>query len=258
MSYNITIITSKGVEIMKKISIYVLSLVFLFSMTSVVSATSYPNGSFGEEVVIYEAQVITDIDVLFDRAVNRVSDTADNFGKNLTMGITSNSSDSVDEVVKYYSTAQKVREVRRGNEVVETFNTTSFGVLSAGNKYQEKDDATYGVRAYSTISYDKVTSGIISSYKLLTVSGGWTVFDSQLKLSDRKVTYGASGNSLNGGPYTTQASGNLFPTSNSFSYNAPTSWYYIEDASKIFGMNSWVTIKRGTSSVWEVWLQNNL
>lgn len=47
---------------------------------------------------------------------------------------------------------------------------------------------------------------------------------------------------------------------NSFSYSAPSSWAPISVVStgRIFGVTTWVTLKRGTNSVWELQLVNNI
>lgn len=88
---------------------------------------------------------------------------------------------------------------------------------------------------------------------LTRVTGGWTILDSTVSLSSRMVRYGSSG-WPNGAQTDTK-----YPTDNFYDYTTPATWAAISlTGSYTFGTNSTVTLKRGTSSTWTLYLLNNL
>jgi len=161
-----------------------------------------------------------------------------------------------------------LRAVKKGDKIIESYKVVTLTIVSdededegivaplaEGSKSESRWDTAGGVRAYSTVNYDRSIDGNLYLYKLTSVSGGWERHDSSYVLSDRKVNYGATGTTKEGG-FANQSSGFLYPTSDTYSYTAPSNWVPVWQSYMIFGTNSWVTIKRGTSSEWELHLSN--
>lgn len=210
-----------------------------------------------DAVVIFETAPITDIDVLFERARNGITDaTAPTLNQSMTLSSKSlnvpvkEADEEVD--VEYYSTSQKVKAVQQGEDVTESYITTSFSVLTAGSKYETTPDQSLGVVAYSTINYDRTTNGNLYNYKLISVTGGWNPHDSTISLSNRIVRYGITGNKSGGG-FVNNQSGNVAVSVNAYGFTAPTSWGTVETSFMTMGSNSSVTLTRGSSQ----WVLNH-
>jgi hypothetical protein len=245
---------------LKQLASLVMSLVFLLTL---VGNTSFAQSTSFDEKIIYKAKEITDINLLYERAKNGVTDKKDdNFKEDVSiMGAVSEN----DEIRKF-STTQKLLEVEKNNETTESFKTVSFVVVSEkhdngiirpfGSKDEEQWDGAYGIRAYSTVYYTRSTNGNLYTYTLNSVSGGWDNIDSQYSLSGRHVRYGVSGNRAGGGVVLEHE--DKYPTGNTFSYTATSAMSYPVESRVIMGLNSYITIKRGTSSTWELHHQNNL
>ncbi|PQP83203.1 hypothetical protein C0Q44_00250 [Paenibacillus sp. PCH8] len=225
-----------------------------------------------EEVLLFEEEQITDIDTLIERAKNGITDIPVNESKRSIISLKSNKSiantqslaqsTETDELVleEQYETTQKIKTVQKGNEITETFSTTTIAVLADGSSYQTQPDSSGGVVAYSTVTYDKRQQNNLDTYKLIKVSGGWNRHDSSINMNDRWYTFGASGNSFDGGFAVTQASGKNETSLNAFQKNAPSSWkYVVKDNSTffVFGVTSSITLTRGTSSKWNILLIHN-
>lgn len=247
-----------------------LFLVLVVVLFSSIGGTSFAEPSTSEGKIIYQAEEITDLDLLLERAKNGLTDVEENPQQKLF--VVQNHSDN-NEDIKEYTTTQKLLAVQNGDEVVETFSKVSFvvitnenknGVINNGNlikpfssKEEEEWDGGYGLKAYSKVNYTRTKSGNIYAYKLDSVSGGWEKSDSRYILSDRKVVYGITGNSKDHGAGISKSSGNLYPSGNTFSYTAPSSWPALE-ANVLLGVNTYITITRGTNSSWTLHHQNNL
>ncbi|WP_110931587.1 hypothetical protein [Paenibacillus bouchesdurhonensis] len=252
---------------MKAKKLFILTLVVvLFSSFGSISFAEPKADSGG--TVIYQAEEITDLDVLFDRAKNGISDVTNDSEQALF--VVQSPSDNNDNI-KQYTTTQKLLAVQNGEELVETFSKVSFLVITNdynssengnlirpfGSKEEEEWDSGYGLRAYSKVNYTRTLNNNVYAYKLDSVSGGWDKSDSRYILSDRKVVYGISGNAQGSGIGVSRSSGNLYPSGNTFSYTAPSSWPALETNLKM-GVNTYITIERGTSSTWTLHHQNNL
>ncbi|WP_342436672.1 hypothetical protein NSS79_25570 [Paenibacillus sp. FSL L8-0436] len=236
-------------------------LLLVFGNVSYAETAALPDK---DEVVLYEATPITDMEVLFERAKNGITDlplSKSAEEPSIKQILNNNKSQIQAEpeigVVEYFSTTQKVKAVKIDEKIVDTFSTTSFAILADGSKNETKWDSSGGVVAYSTVNYDTLTQNNIKHYKLVSVTGGWNIHDSSINLSNRTVTYGATGNSLGGGPYLSQIGGPHSISVNAFSFAAPTSWYYIAQPSSTIGVTSQVTLSRN-SSTWQLLFPLNL
>lgn len=246
---------------MKKVSSLILSVVFMLSLFGNTSFAQSVDPSNGE--IIYKADEITDINVLFERAKNGITDEiVNNFEENVS--ILGEVSDN--DVIRQFSTTQKLLEVKKNNEIIESFKTVSFVVVSKenensiiqpfGSKDEEQYDGTWGIRAFSTVYFTRGTNGTLYTYTMDSVSGGWDSIDPTYNLSDRHVRYGVTGNKVGGGYVSTYS--DKYPTGNSFSYSATSAMSVTVESGVRIGLNSYITIKRGTNSTWDLNHQNNL
>jgi hypothetical protein len=122
-------------------------------------------------------------------------------------------------------------------------------VQAAGSQTNSKTNASYTVRSYSTIYWERKTSGGLNYIRLTRVSGGWTLLDSNFTLSNRKVVYGQT-------PLT-KVDDTKYPTGNTFNYYTPSTWGWENDGSSVtIGATTYVTMKRGTSSSTQTFTNN--
>lgn len=218
----------------------VVSGIFVLNFGSTKAATenilSEDFGNSPEDVQTFEEKSLEDS---YQDAINGVTDlpveldNASNVVKLNNFSISStNSLSSTDDIeVKEYKTAQILEKSDTDQLIaVTTFNDAyvsaadstiqAASTLSDGDKGVSKSDSTLGVKASSRIYYhSKVTSGInyVTIYK---VTGGWTISDSTIKLSNRKVVFGQSGYPA------VSKSMTKYPTTNSFYYSV-SGWPYV-------------------------------
>lgn len=266
---------------LKKFLAIVLMVVFSISSFSSVSASSLkPSESDGE--IIFEASEIKDLSKLRERAKSGVTDkkgkvfssTVDNEEQLAELGETDS-----------YETTQKLKALKKSDGTIHEYYATTvfYDIYEKETKENEKKDkkenvpflgtvlnfintifvgtkvhagsqsnstsgASYSVRSYSTIYWENKTTNGVSYARLTRVTGGWTILDSSVSISNRKVEYGQT-------PLTNE-SDTKNPTTNTFNYYTPTDWGWENDGSYIaIGATTYVTIKRGTSS-WVQKLQN--
>lgn len=186
-------------------------------------------------------------------AINGVTDIPlDNFNTS-DLTITTNSGEK-DIQSKKYETAQILEE----NNDEQLIAVTVFHDLYINNKLQgdkgdSKWDDSSGVQAYSRVYYKTKTEGNRPYGKLTKATGGWNVADPSISLTNRIVRYGTIG-----WPAGDSQSVTKYPSNNSFNYNAPSNWQYVNmNAMYQIGVNSTVTLKKGSSS-WTLYLDNYL
>lgn len=232
------------------------SLLLIFANISYADNNNLTNED--KETVIYQATPITDINILFERAKKGITDIEETVPSQkliIESAIGQNLSKE-ENAVEYYTTTQKIKAVKKGEEVTETYATTNFAIMSAGSVYQTTPDSSGGVVAYSTINYDRQTNNGLFTYKLISVTGGWNPHDSTISLSNRIVRYGISGNKPGGGNVNEQ-SGDIPISVNAYGFSAPSTWGYVETSWMILGSTSEVTLTRGGSQ-WLLRHVNNL
>jgi len=181
-------------------------------MSTSVLASPNPVDMGGKSKVIIEKKEITDVDKLFDRAKNGISDIKDKkdiVPKAKGMAISKESGRSVN--AHLLSTTQLLKEEKLSNgDIVTTYATTNFALLpesellnAAQDTISIASDASYpnsawdstgGVKAYGTIYWNWSYNGGITyaSMSGQTNTGGWTL-TSGYSLSNKKITYGQSG-----------------------------------------------------------------
>ncbi|GED33910.1 hypothetical protein BCE02nite_50510 [Brevibacillus centrosporus] len=196
-------------------------------------------------MVVKKNQEVKDLNVLYKEAkknskAKKLEQVDPNTGEKLSF--------------EEYETSQllQVAENDQGDKI-ETYAVTKLAVESDTSKSDSGWDTTLGVKAASTIYLDKYydSRGALY-YDLISSNGTWSVYDSQYSLSNRKVTYGATGYS----PFCSASGQNAvkYPTSDSFSYSAPSTWCA---STGPVGVTMDVKITRGSSS-WNFSFSNNM
>jgi len=178
----------------KKFKVVLSSLLTVLILTTPVFASSVNNVAKSE--VVYEKPLITDMDVLYEKATNGISDIKE--GKIVHNAKLTNKEKGQDKEIKTYSTTQLQKTTKDSNgNSVDTYVTTTFAVVNTsdleenvsnsssgtmtiqsydGNKGDSKWDKTGGVKAYSTVYWNNSTYGSLSFVNMAgqTLTGGWT------------------------------------------------------------------------------------
>ncbi|WP_374019087.1 hypothetical protein ABU162_04925 [Paenibacillus thiaminolyticus] len=206
--------------------------------------------------VLFEAAEIKNVDTLIMRAKNGVSDIP-HATVTLDAVVTKvKGSSIIEEKIETYSTTQKIKAVRStSGALTESYVTTRVALIASdGNQYKSDNDASLGVKAYSTVYWDYVTINNQSYIKHAGASGGWQINDSQLRVTNQLVKLGATGEGENG-KLTTQIK-EYHPSSFTFSYSPPSNWRPIKkDVFESIGVNTSCTISDYSES-WSLTLNN--
>lgn len=244
---------------MKKLFTLLLMLTLLLSSVAfqTAHAKTVPTAT---KKIIFQKQEITDLNTLFNRAINGKSDISTG---NLRSSI--KLSDDKDNIqtndinkptVNQYITAQVLKESQTNTGVEKDIAVTTFvtvnPLVTSSTRSGSKWDSSYAVKAYSTIYYSsKIGSNGMTYYKLTRAKGGWTNGDSSISLSGRKVVMGCSGNEA-------EQRVTHYPSGMTWDYYAPSSWVYVSGVLKPpVGATSYVTLKRG-GSTWTLTYTNNM
>jgi hypothetical protein len=179
---------------------------------------------------------------------------------NTKNGLSLDSNEPEDLEITEYKTAQVLQESEDEQSIVVTvFNDVEIsdeGQLAiasitplSGDKGGNKTDDSASVRSHSRIYFKTKIENNITYATLTKVTGGWTILDSSVSLSNRKVV-----NGITGWPGVAKSS-TLNPSTNT--YNSSFSWPYVATSTTYhLGTNATVTLKRG-SSTWTLYHQNN-
>ncbi|MGC7869997.1 hypothetical protein ACPUYX_00545 [Desulfosporosinus sp. SYSU MS00001] len=220
--------------------------------------------------VKFQKPLITDVNVLFDRAEKGVTDLKDQNIVSRASIVSKETGKKLD--AKIYSTTQlnKVTEEANG-EVVNTYATTTFAVATPndtlgtsttqsydGSNYNSKWDGSISVRAYSTVYWTYSSYGGLTFCNMAgqSLTGGWAVSDSTVSVSNRYFTVGQSGPGYTW--FQDNESGNQYPSSLTYSYYVPSTWtpvQYVNGGLSSVGMHSYATLVRGGSS-WNLTFDN--
>lgn len=159
---------------------------------------------------------------------------------------------------KYLVNAIEVPEARVYDDNGETrtfefsLDKDNMVMLTRGNQYNDDWDDSKGVMGYISIHYDSRTrSDGNKEYLLENVSGGWTIDDSSIRLSDRIVAY------------TCQDASDFDqivfkePNGNTFDYDTNFTEYSYKTLFGVLGASSEVVLKRGTREEWDLRIECN-
>lgn len=164
------------------------------------------------------------------------------------------------ELIEVYEQDGVKTEVFSVTEFTEISQDDLIGTLAAEKDYGERVDETGGVKAYSTNNYNRTyDNGENSCIDLVSVTGGWTVYDSSIGVGTKSINYGQTGRRCGSGSGVTQNGPNLYPTGRSYSYAVPTSYVGVTLTadSTVVGHRSVATLTRN-SSKWTLTLVNNV
>ncbi len=258
----------KGITILiiKKSMCIVSALLITVSLGSAVDGNEVKAKEIEKPKVVYSSKEVKDIDRLYEMAKNGETDQEKDLESKVAMKGNVTSGDGLN--VENLSTSQLLKVTKEGDKTTETYATTGFavthtpsgdfGVQDTSNR--SKWDESIGVKAYSTVYYNIEFDRNKKDYlKFTKITGGWTVQDKSISLSNRKLVYGANG-SANGSSWITQTS-SITPSKNSFSVNVVKKhpkWKAVTDITdgSSLGGNSTVKLKR-RSSTWTLQLTNN-
>lgn len=249
-------------------------LVFLTSIltfSSSFSAAENITNTVEKEENVINYETTSDLNVLYERALNGISDRTqteeEQEEQENLQNFSMNSENSFPAVSKInVSTSQLLETKEVDDQLVKTYETTTFTVLQDKADYQqqlkldrknkeidsigplltlprENWDKTYGVKSYSTITYSEVyDDNSVRHLKMSRVTGGWSYNGvGNYSLHSRKFIVGQVGWSRFG---TTSGQRSEHPwSSNSFIFGVPSTWNAVApvNASAI-GVNTWISI----------------
>lgn len=262
----------RGGFVLKKIFVMITS-VFLLLATAVPAFADYSVDRVTEKVI--ENPVITDQEVLFERAVNGISDLENEELAPKGEAYILNNEDGISKDVKVYSTTQLVKEetFKDGN-INREYVTTSFAVIKESDLKNSDEITTQGhvddgkwdpytatARAYSSYNWERFNDSFNAEHVAMsgTVSGGWEL-RTGTTIKNKAVDIVQNGPSSWGGYHGNQIAPYSIPDSTfSFSKSVPSSWQPVkaDDTATVVGTHQKCTITRGGSS-WSFPFKNYL
>ncbi|WML37960.1 hypothetical protein RCG19_11940 [Neobacillus sp. OS1-2] len=256
----------------KKVKLSILS--FIIALCTFAPSTFAAEGSELEnkEVIIFEAQEIKDNNALLSRAKEGVTDNLElDKNMNTLMEVKDKNGKKVNLSKKDVQiTSQKLKAVKKGTKVVESYVTTVFSEAtfekSNGNisilGYDTGKgglDSTLSVYSYSRVYYEIVKggSGNINHYDITKATGYWTLQDVSTGIKNTNVTLQQWGTSTIGGVHTVNNS-KKFDVGTSFSVVADAKWEPVSRATgTVVNAVMRCTITEGSSS-WNVIFINSV
>ncbi|KQL55038.1 hypothetical protein AN964_17020 [Heyndrickxia shackletonii] len=169
---------------MKRLFYSICALLVLFMLSS-----SYNAFADEKNNKLKKEKEITDIDTLYERALNGITDNEEIDGQlNSTVILSGDKGTfSTNDVL---STTQKLTSEQTDESLEESFVTTSFATLdlnnddnmfniqATGDKGDDNfDTPSKSVKAYSRIYYTTSTKNSLTHYAITKVTGGWTSYD---------------------------------------------------------------------------------
>ncbi|KUG03109.1 hypothetical protein ASZ90_019449 [hydrocarbon metagenome] len=181
-------------------------LVALFTLSITVSAIGKEcNDDNKVGVIVFTAEEITDQNILYQRAINNISDT----GKSSATEAVLVSPDGSSDLIDTYQTTQLLKsEVYSNGSSKNTYVTNSFATIKLDSRgFAGSDDVTKHkwdqydyVRAQSTIYFNIFEDDNSTNYyDLVQVAGRWDKYNSPVSLSNRSCAMHAMGNNYYGG-----------------------------------------------------------
>ena len=126
---------------------------------------------------------------------------------------------------------------------------------SGGNNYIYDFDSTFSVKAFSTVYYTKDTSVVPNKIKLSKVTGGYEIQDMNTVVDSATLVMGCIGV----GQLVNQRA-EFYPTSNSWTYYAPSNWVGVApDVAGGIGASYNLTLRRSyNTTTWRFSLVNHV
>lgn len=213
-----------------------------------------------EKKIIMQQEEITDLDVLYEKAKKEKKEKKEQLvNPKATLEGTKGSME-----VEALTTTQLLEVSEENGVKTETYAVNSFveplesdlefTTLATGSNSDYNYDYAKSGRLNSTFYFTNTTTGGQPAIKLHRAVASFTILDSSVSMTNRKMWLGASG--YTSGGYKTQVTGNYTVTGPSRVVYAPSSWVAVAKApSKYFGVNSSATMSRSGSS-WSINLVN--
>ena len=145
--------------------------------------------------IVQENVEIKDQKNLLERAEKGISDLSSSEVKFIPKADLKNLKNGQTVPVKTLETTQLLSTSKNGNIEEKSYATTSFALVpndqvvstedTSGNQSRGQWDSSYGVYAYSTVYWDIVYINGYESVTISQITGGWTIEDTTITLSDR-------------------------------------------------------------------------
>lgn len=214
-----------------------------------------------EKKIIMQQEEITDLDVLYEKAKKEKKEKKEHLvnpkatlkGAKGSMEIEALTTTQLLEVTEENGVKTETYAVSSFVEPLEgdlEFTTQATGARSD----YSYDDARAG-RLNSTFYFTNTTTAGQPAIKLQRAVASFTILDSSVSMTNRKMWLGASGYASGG--YKTQVTSKYTVTGSSREVYAPSTWVAVATApTKYFGVNSSATMTRNGSS-WSINLTNH-
>lgn len=222
-----------------------------FFLISVNSSYAIENIDLSKEpTVLFEADEITDLDAIIDRAKEEQNNST--FIKESGIITLSNGEQ---EEIPMLKTTQLLKIEHYSDGIIKKDYATSAIIEPDYITDQYREKYSLGVTAYSTIYYSIITQQGIDYYYLSHVTGGWVASYSST-VTNREVIISGNGHVSGGGSSNKKLT--KYPTSNSFNYSCPSDWPPV--AASMYsgpGVTTTATVSNGGSTA-TLTLINNL
>lgn len=253
-----------------RFSKFILAVLMIIGMLIVpVTAMANTPVANGQPKILFQADEIKDINVLFDRAKKNITD---HFQSGMKVNATAkliNSKSKAETDVETYSTTQHLTTVQEPDgTLINSYATTNLTVIpdttypshqyvsNSGSKW----DPTGGVLVYSTAYYDEYYPDPLHCYvQHYRTSGYWTIYDSTYQLISRSVNMDAMGTNMNGQPVQQVVPVPLSGLSFDYTtYALPYIAYTVDPVgTDDCGTVIYTKIQRGTST-WDFYVTNKI
>jgi hypothetical protein len=237
----------------KAISFFLLTMTMMLYFSSVALAA---NSEIKEaKKVVFKNTEIKDINTLLDRAQKNISDIPkEKFNSSFVL---TNDKLKIAKNKDTLVTTQLLEESVIGDSTVKEYATTIISIVTRAmlTQYDSNYDSSYGVMAYSTIYWNTSTINNLSYATLTSSSGGWTIYDASISISNRYVRLGASGIGTNGLPASKTT--NHYPIINTYTF-AASSFPAILTTASVYSLGNTTTAtltRYGTT--WTIYHYNN-
>jgi hypothetical protein len=203
--------------------------------------------------VEYEAKEVKDKDLLYDRAKKGITDYVEDQANGRQATLKNNDTGEIKNITMI-STTQKLKKQKKGNQVIESYATTSFAIVPAGYSGSGSDassaiDPSIGVRANNTVYWDNYYDSNNTLYKDITsATGSWDILDPTFYVQGQQVRLEAAGATPSG---TSQNVDKWWTSGMTFYVTAPPEWQpvvILTSTYRVLGSDMLCTIHDATTS----------
>ncbi len=213
---------------MKKFVNFILIIVLVLTSAGAVYANQGQKSEPGGKIV-YQAKEIKDLDTLFKRAKDNITDLETGKYEAKPIAKLKNKLTGNEKNVETYTTTQLLKkEILDNGKERKSYATTGFAEVTISVIKSRTDDGVEdiqdSVRAYSTIYWEEEDNGV----QLQSATGGWQFTNNgNTSMSDLKVVLGQAGFTIYG-PYE-QYYSSTYSVSSTWTKYASSSWDPVVD-----------------------------